>query len=43
MGEGGSRVGRGRQLRNWDSRVKESPISEGGSVRERKAGGDERA
>lgn len=32
MGEEGSRVGRGRQRRNWDSRVKES---EGGSVREK--------
>lgn len=32
VGEEGSRVGRGRQRRNWDSRVKES---EGGSVREK--------
>lgn len=30
VGEGGSQVGRGRQLRDWDSRVKESLISEGG-------------
>lgn len=35
VGEGGSRVGKGRQLRDWDSGVKENLISEGGSVRKK--------